>query len=454
MSPAYRWKKAVLEPDLSDSTLLGAINFSEPVNDEYVDLTGNGHEATFSSNLIESPIKNVSHPIFGGGVLFTKAVGNENNILTVSSPTTFVNESAGTIACVARFTDNASGVWEHIFFALGSGGHRITLSKNVSQLILQVNSTSGTSTAATSITTWGERPMCIVATWEQGAATSLYIDGVLRANGAAIGSINSLTAIYIGKNSSTGSERFGGNLYGQFCSYSQVKSAGWIAEKCDRALQTSNFQTTYGANVSTSAITSGFLENTPFQVQSGSFEISEERINGVSTKVIECVTSGIIYVPTSFFAVEDSTEAAYGTWEWWWMKGAASSTAEIFFINDSQNVVSSTGYVFKIFTNNALYFNRVVSGSQSSFCSTAASYVNDEQWHSVRITRSAAGSFTFYINNDLMDVSGGSGTNPVTEATNTSSDYFVLDIDIGDKIAFAGRNHSHSIVKYTGVVKP
>ena len=35
----------------------------------------------------------------------------------------------------------------------------------------------------------------------------------------------------------------------------------------------------------------------------------------------------------------------------------------------------------------------------------------------------------------LVSVDGGTGTNPVTSATITTSKYFLIDLDIGDRIA-------------------
>ena len=34
----------------------------------------------------------------------------------------------------------------------------------------------------------------------------------------------------------------------------------------------------------------------------------------------------------------------------------------------------------------------------------------------------------------LVDLTGGSGSNPVTDSTYTSSEYMVMDLDAGDKI--------------------
>jgi len=80
-------------------------------------------------------------------------------------------------------------------------------------------------------------------------------------------------------------------------------------------------------------------------------------------------------------------------------------------------------------------------------------------WYNIKITRSEVGIFTSYIrggafgnNWTLINVTGGTGTNPFTDNTITASNYFVLDLDAGDKIAIADNAGNHSFVKKVGVV--
>jgi hypothetical protein len=57
------------------------------------------------------------------------------------------------------------------------------------------------------------------------------------------------------------------------------------------------WKTDYGAYETESAVTSGPIGGTPFKVQSGSFKISRDAIDGEAVKVIECVTSGSLLFP-------------------------------------------------------------------------------------------------------------------------------------------------------------
>ncbi len=47
-------------------------------------------------------------------------------------------------------------------------------------------------------------------------------------------------------------------------------------------------------------ISSGQLENTPFEISSGSFKLITENVNGYECRVIECVTNGSLYLRTNY----------------------------------------------------------------------------------------------------------------------------------------------------------
>jgi len=92
-----------------------------------------------------------------------------------------------------------------------------------------------------------------------------------------------------------------------------------------------------------------------------------------------------------------------------------------------------------------LYLRVRNSGSAGAkIFETVADYVQNDTWYNVRITRTTAGVFTVWIKSPtdtnfptwtLIDTTGGSGTNPVTDNTYTTSNYIVIDADTGDKIA-------------------
>jgi len=155
------------------------------------------------------------------------------------------------------------------------------------------------------------------------------------------------------------------------------------------------------------------------------------------TKYLECVTSGIILVPS---------KQAYGSWEFDWYKALDANSFSIALNANKQTNVNAN--IVLIGTNEAIYFDRYSNGAYAARnIATAIPYILINTWYRIKITRSIAGVFTLLIKGGgfsptagydgwtLVSVAGGSGTNPVTDNTYTTSEYFVLDIDAGDRIA-------------------
>jgi Concanavalin A-like lectin/glucanases superfamily len=140
--------------------------------------------------------------------------------------------------------------------------------------------------------------------------------------------------------------------------------------------------------------------------------------------------AGIAYIPSN---------TAYGTWEFDVYKSGSIYMPIISdgYLGDIQN----DGYLLNIRSTGSIYF-RKTGGSSTIFFTTAASYMTNDTDYRIKITRSSAGVFTVYIKGGefgwdswtLVDVSGGSGTNPVTDNTYTTSSYFVADLDNKDKV--------------------
>jgi len=153
------------------------------------------------------------------------------------------------------------------------------------------------------------------------------------------------------------------------------------------------------------------------------------------TKFIEQVTAGVLAIPS---------ETAYGEWSFDWMKGADGNNLYISFINNTNSLFTST-YSFIASNNEAV--GLLKNGSSSGMGITANSYITNNTWYRIKITRSTAGAFTVLIKGGaftatagydgwtLVSVTGGSGSNPVTDQTYSSSNYFVLDLDALDRVA-------------------
>jgi len=168
---------------------------------------------------------------------------------------------------------------------------------------------------------------------------------------------------------------------------------------------------------------------------SGSFEILELSTQDsvlkhldVGTKVLSCTSAGTVASPST---------QSYGSWEFDWYKELDNNTIQVFPLCPTVDL--STGrYSVTIFNNESIGVRR----DTTNLNQTVSSYIQIGTWYRIKLTRTLDGEFTAYIkggtfgNNDwtLISVSGGSGTNPVTDNTYTAPQYFVLDFDAGDRI--------------------
>jgi len=133
---------------------------------------------------------------------------------------------------------------------------------------------------------------------------------------------------------------------------------------------------------------------------------------------------------------------AYGTWEWDFYKGADGNTWRYKFISNNALALSSNfnGYAIEISATEELALRKRTAGALSDLFRTTTGYITNGQWYRIKITRTAAGVFTVFISVDkgntwtTVDPSGGSGTNPITDTTHTTSAYNVLEIDTDDAI--------------------
>jgi len=159
-------------------------------------------------------------------------------------------------------------------------------------------------------------------------------------------------------------------------------------------------------------------------------------VKGVLCPVIECVADGVLSIPTSRFH-QTPTEAAYGTWEFSLLKTGAGAAPLVAFINGLSNRVIgggvNNGYILAMSGSETIACSRIDTGSVTNKFTTVTSFFNVGQRYHFKITRSGSGVFTFYMDGVLIDATGGSGTNPFTDATITTSNYIAPDLDAGDQ---------------------
>jgi len=172
--------------------------------------------------------------------------------------------------------------------------------------------------------------------------------------------------------------------------------------------------------------TAGMIMPNDWQVQSGSIKVSEDG----TQKWLEQVTDGVTAV---------SSNSAYGTWEFDIYKKDDDMYLSI--ITDSVNIAPNfNGYLLLLYRDEQIRLYKC-DGNYNILFQTTNSYISLNTKYRIKITRSISGVFTAYIKGGsfgdtytLIDPTGGSGTNPVTDNTYTTSNYIVADLDAGDKI--------------------
>ena len=133
---------------------------------------------------------------------------------------------------------------------------------------------------------------------------------------------------------------------------------------------------------------------------------------------------------------------AYGSGRFWLYKGGDSNTSRVNFISDriAATVADYNGYSITFGGTENVILRENSTVGQANLFATAASYIAINTWYEIEWDRTLDGEFTIRIrggafgeNFVLVDVSGGSGSNPVTDNTFTESVYQVLDLDVGDR---------------------
>ena len=153
------------------------------------------------------------------------------------------------------------------------------------------------------------------------------------------------------------------------------------------------------------------------------------------TRFLECTTAGTIAFPS---------KKAYGRWEFDMYKGGDANSPSISFIDDAfSKYLDDPGYAIVFHSLERIYLiESSGGGSGLPKFNTASNYFNNQTNYRIRIDRTVDGEFTVYIKGGafgdvwtLVDTTGGSGSNPVTDNTYTESQWFVLDLDQSDRIS-------------------
>jgi len=423
---------------LQNSSTVTSHWIMEPQGGTIVDDTGAGNDASITGS-----------PTFIDTVLGPGAhlVDDTNGFDTGSD---WALTSALTLGAWVKLDDWGGGNLGNIFnnfkttWRFTTGGDKMQFSSDGATFV-----TSATDSIKLNSLTF----VCVTRT--AAGIANFYVDGVLSGSADQDSGTpeNGTSNVFIGNNDND-TAALEGTIIEPFALVGTVETVAQILARYELGAKQVQFKTDWGAYATEQNITAGFIGNTLWERSSGTWKISPDTIDGTNVKVLENVAAGIAYAEVSQLLL-DSTEAAYGTWEFWVNKAADSATS-INFIASNLTPGASGNYGLVLDTDESI---DLIERGVATLFTTAASYISISTWYGFKITRSGLGVFTVYIKggafgNDwtIIDVSGGSGTNPITDTTTITSIYVVFDLDAGDKIAIADSSGNHSLVKTVGVI--
>jgi len=240
--------------------------------------------------------------------------------------------------------------------------------------------------------------------------------------------------------------------------HNAAKDQAWVTKDYMKGASAVQFKTDWGVKQSVGNEVANARvghNSSPFEIVSGTWQMTMDTIDGVDVKVMECIAAGVVGMPTSLFEATP-TEAAFGTWEWWLTKVDGSSPYVMFAGSDLAAIAGGTQSGYDIIINSAerVFFQECAAGAPVSSWWTDIDYVTPGSWNKFRVTRRYDGQFTVYMDDVLINATGGVESNPFTDLTTTTANYVVLEFDAGDKFGYADRRGSHSFVKYLGVIPP
>lgn len=139
-------------------------------------------------------------------------------------------------------------------------------------------------------------------------------------------------------------------------------------------------------------------------------------------------------------AVVKPCDIAYGTWEFEVNKGGTGANSQNIMLTASKPAIQTdaaqNGYMMTVEATEQFVAYRITAGAFITKFTTLNDVIPPTGWTSFKVTRSAAGVWTFYtkISGVWALLTANTGTNPFTDNTYTTSMFTVLDLDAGDFI--------------------
>lgn len=405
-----------------ESGLVAAYDMKS-ANQTVADKSGNGNNGTsyYTANSRD-------------GLVF---IGIDDCCVEIPYDSSLLLGNTGTVAFTFKPENTDAG--SHIVVSYGGSSYSTgwLINQSGANLVVYWKSGGGSFSAADAAVAGKKNRFVMV---NDNGTISLYKDTVQIGTGSTGGTITAELSTYIGGDLT----QWNANAtIADVAIYSDAKDTSWIAADYKNYARLPNFVAEFeNVPVSISNVSSGYIEGTDFIVSTGSWKIDED----LDGKWLECVTDGIIY---------KESQLAYGTWEFDFYTDTDSLQVFQFIGSSNQSYDGSaqTGYILYVNADESLHFTKNVDGViGGDLFATAASYIEVDTWYKARITRRYDGQFSVYIKGGsftdwtLIDVTGGSGTNPITDNTITSSKYTVL--------TFGGDDRVFDFIFYQGLVSP
>jgi len=229
-----------------------------------------------------------------------------------------------------------------------------------------------------------------------------------------------------------------------------------IKAEYNRGAEALLFKTDWGARETAAPVTAGLVGGSPWEAISGSFDVVTVDYKGEPHKALKCISAGVCAIPTSAFRV-GPTQAARGGFKWIMSKAALGNTApNIAFIGNQKSAFTDStfnGYSYQFAPNESVRVGLYTNGVISYAGITVADAVLVDTFYECAVDVTAGGDFYSYLNGELVDLTGGSGTNPFNNTAVTESKFALASFGAGDMILLGNRNGENGFQKLLGVPK-
>ena len=442
--PSKPWSKgrrrqlAVAGDGVGDTSLVGGWNM-KPVGGVIVDESGNGNDGTIVGAITakRTLLGDAMHcPVAGSAAYYITADGGE------------VGNGQFTYSCWARMY---AGFSQTLWLESSSASNRPLVIFQFSwpvanALNATIRDDAGNIATATESTSGAADDGLLHHYVVVRDATDIYLyrDGV-EADSASVAGIGTLTldqrTFFTTRRIGVSTTSAHADMTAIKC-YNEAKDADWVAAEYEKGARAIQGKSDYGCRVSVANETAGTLgeNSSPVEISSGTWQITEDTIEGQNCKVIECIAAGVCYIPRSVFEATP-TEMAYGSWEFWLYRvGGGGDNPRGSFISPDETATPAGGYRWDFSDASSLIVENGVGVTITGAAVTAS------VWHQIKITRASDGDFGFYADGASL----GTGN----DTTITTGEYMTFDMDAGDKIAYADQRGDHSLIKQLGVVAP